>query len=153
MTLSIESAIMRLNKLADIGATVRCEAATGRLAEVLKNPKLPRKFCDESRRAIDALMLHAFMKATDIAAKAAIDAAMKDDQDSRADCIREARENLRGAMKYKAPREFQLKCERMIETALLTGGVKAKGPTKAKPLDTPTDGDETEASTGTPSEA
>ncbi|UUX51325.1 hypothetical protein NUH88_06420 [Nisaea acidiphila] len=133
--ITIESAIYRLKKLADAGSTAKCKEATDHLLVALKNPRLPRAFCNESRNAINALMQHAFMKATDLASKAAMEAAMQDDPESRAACIKLARENLRGAMKHKAPREFQLKCERMLETALLTGGVKAKGPTKAKPLD------------------
>ena len=38
-------------------------------------------------------------------------------------------------MKNKAPEEFKQQCERMLEVAMFSGGVKAKGPTKAKPLD------------------
>ncbi|MCR9267642.1 MAG: hypothetical protein NXI03_08730, partial [Alphaproteobacteria bacterium] len=37
---------------------------------------------------------------------------------------------------YKAPSDFKMQCERLLEVATLSGGVKAKGPTKAKPLDT-----------------
>jgi hypothetical protein len=76
------------------------------------------------------------MKATAVAAKAALDAAKSDDIELRAKKIKEAREKLAGAVKYKAPPEFKGQCERLLEVAMLSGGVKAKGPTKAKPLDT-----------------
>src|SRR3546814_8584490 len=76
------------------------------------------------------------MKATALAAKSALDAARADDIELRSKKIKEAREKLTGAMKYKAPAEFKMQCERLLEVAMLSGGVKAKGPTKAKPLDT-----------------
>ena len=85
---------------------------------------------------LDSLLLHSFMKATALAAKGALDAAKTDDIELRSKKIKEAREKLAGAMKYKAPAEFKGQCERLLEVAMLSGGVKQKGPTKAKPLDT-----------------
>lgn len=136
MKLSIESALEQMKKQAEAGLTDRCEAAAKRLAEVFKNPKLPRDYSNQARAAVDGFLLHAFMKATALAAKAAVDAGKADDIEKRSAKIKEAREKLSGAMKYKAPAEFKQQCERMLEIATLSGGVKAKGPTKAKPLDT-----------------
>ncbi|MEO9904484.1 hypothetical protein [Nisaea sp.] len=133
---SIEAALMQMKKQAQAALTDRCEASAKRLTEMLKNPKLPKEFVKQIRDGSDALLLHAYMKATALASKAAIDAAMADDLETRSAKIKEAREKLSGAIKYKAPKDFKLQCERMLEVALFSGGVKAKGPTKAKPRDT-----------------
>lgn len=135
MKLTIETAIIRLTRLAEIGATERCEKATDQLRLLLKNPALPAKFCTQCQDAIRALMLHAFTQATSMAANSALQAAMEDNVEKRDACIKQARTNLAGAMKHKAPEEFVAKCERILETATLTGGVKATGPTAAKPED------------------
>ncbi|WP_339856564.1 hypothetical protein [uncultured Nisaea sp.] len=133
---SIEAALMQMKKQAEAGLTDRCEASAKRLTEILKNPKLPNDFTKQARGGVDALMLHVYMKATALASKAAIDAAREDDLEKRSAKIKEAREKLSGAMKYKASPDFKQQCERMLEVAMFSGGVKAKGPTKAKPRDT-----------------
>ena len=127
MKQSIEAALVQMKKQADAALTDRCEASAKRLTEVLKNPKLPKDYAKQVRDGIDRLMLQAFMKATAIAAKEAVDAGKNDDTEKRTAKIKEAREKLSGAMKNKAPEEFKQQCERML---------KAKGPTKAKPRDT-----------------
>lgn len=136
MKTSIEGALAHLKSHAEAGNTDRCEAAAKRLVESLKNPKLPGDYAKQARGVLDSLLLHGFMKATALAAKGALDAAKNDDIELRSKKIKEAREKLSGAMKYKAPAEFKAQCERLLEVAMLSGGVKAKGPTKAKPLDT-----------------
>lgn len=136
MKTSIEAALAHLKAHAEAGNTDRCEAAAKRLVDSLKNPKLPTDYSKQARGVLDSLLLHGFMKATALAAKGALDAAKSDDIELRSKKIKEAREKLAGAMKYKAPAEFKSQCERLIEVAMLSGGVKQKGPTKAKPLDT-----------------
>ena len=133
---SIETSLVQMKGHADVGLTDRCEASRKRLIEVLKSPHLEGGYVIQVREGIDRLMLEAFMKATAIAAKQAIDAGKADDFEKRSAKIKEVREKLSGAIKYKAPREFSQQCERMIEVAMFSGGVKAKGPTIAKPLDT-----------------
>jgi len=135
MKVSIEGALTHLKSHAEAGNTDRCEAAAKRLGESLKNPKLPRDYGKQARGVLDSLLLHSFMKATALAAKGALDAAKIDDIELRSKKIKEAREKLAGAMKYKAPAEFRSQCERLLDVAMLSGGIKAKGPTKAKPLD------------------
>lgn len=132
---AVNGALFQIKKQAASGRTDRCEASAICLKEAIKSAKLPKDYTDEATGAVDAIMLHAFMKATSIASRAAIEAAMEDEIERRAMKIKEAREKLAGAIRYKAPREFQRKCERMLETALFSGGVKAKGPTRAKPGD------------------
>jgi len=136
MKASIEGALAHMKAHAEAGNTDRCEAASKRLVESLKNPKLPTDYSRQARGVLDSLLLHGFMKATALAAKGALDAAKADDIELRSKKIKEAREKLSGAMKYKAPAEFKAQCERLLEVAMLSGGIKAKGPTKAKPLDT-----------------
>ncbi len=136
MKTSIEAALAHMKSHAEAGNTDRCEGAAKRLVETLKNPKLPGDYSKQARGVLDSLLLHGFMKATAIAAKGALDAAKSDDPELRGKKIKEAREKLAGAMKYKAPAEFKGQCERLLEVAMFSGGVKAKGPTKAKPLDT-----------------
>lgn len=132
---AVNRALSKIKKQAESGHMDRCEASAICLKEAIKNAKLPNNYTDEAISAVDAIMLQAFMKATSIASRAAIEAAMKDEIERRAMKIKEAREKLAGAIRYKAPQEFRRKCERMLETALFSGGVKAKGPTKAKPGD------------------
>ena len=136
MKTSIEAALAHMKSHAEAGNTDRCEAAAKRLVETLKNPKLPGDYSKQARGVLDSLLLHGFMKATAVAAKGALDAAKSDDGELRGKKIKEAGEKLAGAMKYKAPAEFKGQCERLLEVAMFSGGVKAKGPTKAKPLDT-----------------
>jgi len=132
---AVNGALSQIKKQAQSGRTDRCEASAISLKEAIKSAKLPKDYTDEANEAVDTIMLHAFMKATSIASRAAIEAAMEDEIERRAMKIKEAREKLAGAIRYKAPQEFRRKCERMLETALFSGGVKAKGPTRAKPGD------------------
>ncbi|MEQ8587511.1 MAG: hypothetical protein RLO01_19155 [Thalassobaculaceae bacterium] len=133
---SIDSAFEHLRHHAEAGNTDRSEAAAKRLVESLKNPKLPGPYSKDRRNAVDAFLLHAYMKATALACKGAIDAGKADDAERRSAMVKKARECLSGAVKHKAPPDFKKQCERLLEVATLSGGVKAKGPTKAKPLDT-----------------
>jgi len=136
MKASVTSSLEHLKGHAEAGNTDRCEAAAKRITESLKNPKLPADYSKQARGTLDALLLHCYMKATALASKAAIEAGKADDIELRSKKIGEAREKLAGAMKHKAPAEFKKQCERLLEVALMSGGVKATGPTKAKPLDT-----------------
>lgn len=136
MKTSVSAALEHLKTHAEAGNTDRCEAAAKRLTESLKNPKLPTDYTRQARGVLDSLMLHGFMKATAMACKAAVEAGKSDDIELRSKKIGEAREKMSGAVKYKAPAEFKAQCERLLDVALMSGGVKAKGPTKAKPKDT-----------------
>ena len=54
----------------------------------------------------------------------------------RGAAIGEARIFIRKAGSLGASRAMVQGCERKIETIMLSGGIRQKGPTKAKPLDT-----------------
>lgn len=129
----IDGALIKIRSQAERGDTGRCEAAVDSLKEAIRNARLPQDYADHTSETIDALMLNAFMKATAIASREAISAGMEDEVERRSAKIREARQQLAGAMRYKAPDEFRRKCEMMIETALFSGGIRSKGPTRAKP--------------------
>ena len=133
---AVNGALSQIKKQTESGRTAHCEASAKCLKEAIKSAKLPKDYTDEATDAVDTILLHAFMKATSIASRAAIEAAMKDEIERRAMKIKEARAQLAGAIRYKAPQEFRRKCERMLETALFSGGIRAKGPTRAKPDDT-----------------
>jgi hypothetical protein len=135
MMSSIDAGFEHLRKHAVAGNTDRAEAAGKRLIESLKHPKLPPPYTKDRRTTIDAFLLHAYMKATAMACKGALDAGRADKPEVRSAMIKKARETLLGAVKYKAPPDFKQQCERILEVATLSGGVKAKGPTRAKPLD------------------
>lgn len=136
MKASIEGTLTHMKAHAEAGNTDRCEAVAKRLLELLKNPKLPTDYARQARGRLDSLLLQGFMKATAEAAKGALDAAKADDVELRSKKVKEARDKLARAMKHKAPAEFKSRCERLLEVAMLSGGIKQKGPTKAKPLDT-----------------
>ena len=136
MKASVATAIEHMKQHAEAGNTERCEAAAKRLTESLKNPKLPGEFTKSAREAVDALLLHAYMKATASAAKAAIAAGRADEVEVRNVKIKQARDLLSGAVKARAPAEFKMQVEKLLDVAQFSGGVKAKGPTKAKPKDT-----------------
>ncbi|UUX51326.1 hypothetical protein NUH88_06425 [Nisaea acidiphila] len=130
---AVNGAISQIKKRAACGQVESCEASAKSLKDAIRSAKLPENYTDEANAAIDALMLEAFMKATSVAARAAIEAGLEDEVERRAMKIREARVKLAGAIRYKAPEDFRRKCEMMLETALFSGGVRAKGPTRAKP--------------------
>src|SRR3546814_17170657 len=132
MKTSIEGGLGHLKSHAEAVNTDRCEAAAKRLVESLKNPKLPGDYAKQARGVLDSLLLHGFMKATALAAKSALDAARADDIELRSKQIKEAREKITGAIKNKTPAEFKMQCERLLEIALLSRGVKSKRPTKAQ---------------------
>ncbi len=136
MKVSIATAIDHMKQYAEAGNTERCEAANKRLTETFKNPKLPGEFVASARAAVDALLVHSYMKATAVATRTAVSAARADNVEVRDAKIKHARELLAGAMKAKAPSAFKAQVEKILEVAQLSGGVKAKGPTKAKPKDT-----------------
>lgn len=133
---SFREAIANTRPVAVAGDFKRCEAVTKRLGESLGKAGLPNDFVKEIRQMADDLMRDAFMKAADIAAHAAMQAAMNDNKELRDKKVKEARDALGGAVRMKAPTDFKMNCERALDAALLSGGVQQVGPTKAKPLDT-----------------
>lgn len=132
---SLNGSIESMAPFVEAGNTEKCEAVVERLKTSLKNPILPPDFRNQAMAKMDLLVRDSFMKATDIAVHAAQAAAMQDDREARDKKITEAREKLAGAVRLKAPPEFKRTCDRAIEAASLSGGIKKDGPTKAKPAD------------------
>jgi hypothetical protein len=133
---SLSGSIDQMAPFVEAGNTEKCEAVVERLKTTsMKNPLLPGDFRKLMQDRLDNLLRDAFMKAADIAVSAAQRAAMADNRETRDKKIKEAREKLAGAVRMKAPAEFKSSCERAIENASLSGGIKKDGPTKAKPAD------------------
>jgi hypothetical protein len=114
----------------------RCEAAVKLVAEMVKNPKIPNDFGKMMRDRADEFLRNCMMKATSEAVEEALKAAFEDDKEARGKRISEARKLLGRALQNKAPPEFKVACERMLEMVMMTGGVHVDGPSRAKPEDT-----------------
>ena len=132
---SLTASVDSMKPFAQAGMTEKCEAVIERLKKMLQDPILPADFKKDTHGRMDLLLCEAYMKAADLAVKDALRAAMKDNREIRDKKIAEAREKLSGAVRLKAPPEFKMGCERAIEIAYLSGGIKKEGPTKAKPGD------------------
>ncbi|GAB4188937.1 MAG: hypothetical protein OHK0024_29320 [Thalassobaculales bacterium] len=133
---TVKDAVEMLRRFAEMGDTDKCVAAHKRLGEMLKNRKLPAPFSKDCRFIGDALIRDGLIKAADAAAQEAVHAAFADDSELRGKKIKRAREVLALAMQHRAPASLKQECEKLIETAMLSGGIRQTGPTKAKPLDT-----------------
>lgn len=136
MKQSVRAAVANVEMHALAPNPERTEAAANRVTELLKNPKIPNDFSKEMRRLSDTHLLNCFMKAASEAASQALHAAHEDEIELRSKKIGEARKLLARAIQLKAPADFKAAVERSLEAAAMTGGMKQKGPTKAKPLDT-----------------
>ena len=91
------------------------------------------EFRKDAQDAADKLQRECFMKAADEAGRAALKAAMSGDNDARNESVKKTRDYLGKAMSLKAPKEFKMACDRVLDIAQMTGGIKSDKPTKAKP--------------------
>ncbi|MBT5263680.1 MAG: hypothetical protein HOL85_02525 [Rhodospirillaceae bacterium] len=133
LKLSIVTAVEHLRAHARVPTPDRAEPAAKRIQEMLKNPKVPPEFRKDAQDAADKLQRECFMKAADEAGRAALKAAMSGDNDARNESVKKTRDYLGKAMSLKAPKEFKMACDRVLDIAQMTGGIKSDKPTKAKP--------------------
>jgi hypothetical protein len=113
------------------------EGARG-LYAALRDPELPRDFVAQIGAELKGMSLLVNMKATDMALRCAIVHAQADRKLERNQEIARARGCLGRAMALGAKEDFKRAADMMIESVLLTGGVRQTGPTRAKPVeDTP----------------
>ena len=133
LKLSIVTAVEHLRAHARVPTPDRAEPAAKRIQEMLKNPKVPPEFRKDAQDAADKLQRECFMKAADEAGRAALKAAMSGDNDARNESVKKTRDYLGKAMSLKAPKEFKIACDRVLDIAQMTGGIKSDKPTKAKP--------------------
>ena len=130
-----ENALTRIRDQALIGATADVEVGVKALYETIKDPNLPREFVRHISGELKGLDLLVNMKATDAALRRAVVHAQADRKLDRSQEIAAARGFLSRAMALGANEAFKHAAEMTIESALLTGGVKQTGPTRAKPVD------------------
>lgn len=130
---SVIRAVDNVQRLAVAGSV---ELAVKTAQEVMKNPKLPRDFMQTQTARLRKLELDTYVKATDLAIRRAMQAALSDDRETKNKMIGEAKTMMQKAMSLKALPEFKAGCLRQIEAVTLSGGMKHDKPTKAKPLDT-----------------
>lgn len=133
LKLSIVTAVEHLRTHARVPTPDRAEPAAKRIQEMLKNPKVPPEFRKDAQDAADKLQRECFMKAADEAGRAALKAAMSGDNDARNESVKKTRDYLGKAMSLKAPKEFKMACDRVLDIAQMTGGIKSDKSTKAKP--------------------
>lgn len=133
---SVVRAIDNVQRLAVAGNAGNAERAVKQAQEVMKNPKLPRDFTQVQTARLKKFELETYVKATDMAIRRAMQAALSDDRETKNKMISEAKAMMQKAVSLKAPPEFKAGCLRQIEAVTLSGGMKHDKPTKAKPLDT-----------------
>lgn len=133
---SVVRAIDNVQRLAVAGNAGSAERAVKVAQEVMKNPKLPRDFMQAQTARLKKFELETYVKATDMAIRRAMQAALSDDRETKNKMIGEAKAMMQKAVSLKAPPEFKAGCLRQIEAVTLSGGMKHDKPTKAKPLDT-----------------
>jgi hypothetical protein len=132
---SVVRAIDNVQRLALAGNAGGAERAVKQAQEVMKNPKLPRDFMQIQMARLKKFELETYVKATDMAIRSAMQAALSDDREARNKFIGEAKTLMQKAVSLKAPPEFKAGCMRQIEAVTLSGGMKHDKPTRAKPLD------------------
>src|SRR4051812_27130137 len=127
--------LARIRDQAAAGAAADVGTGTTALIGALNDPALDHAFTSAIRIEIKSLELTANMKATDMAVRRAIEHAQADRKLERNHEVGVARGFLGRAIAHGAADEFKRIAEMSIESAMLTGGVKHAGATRAKPVD------------------
>jgi hypothetical protein len=128
------AALTRLREQAVEGQAAAVEEAAPALYASFQDPDLPPLAVERFRAELKDISLVAFMKATDLALRRAVAHAQADRALERSQEIAVARGFLSRALSLGAKDDFKRAAEKTIESALLTGGVKRVGPTRAKPV-------------------
>jgi hypothetical protein len=109
-----------------------------RLDEVIKHcSKLPMDFKRDILAEARSLECTSNTRAADVALHAAMRKAKEDDAAERNKLVGQARTYANKAISLGADPSFRATVNRKIEIIMMTGNVEQKGPTVAKPLDTP----------------
>jgi hypothetical protein len=133
LKLRCTDALERIRAQAAAGDAASVEAGVKALHDAMREPTLPRDFVDHVRTELKSLDLMVNMKATDMALRRAVAHAQADRKLERNQEVAAARRFLSRAIALGAHDEFKHAAEMTIESAMLTGGVKHIGPTRAKP--------------------
>jgi hypothetical protein len=126
--------LTRIHEHAVAGMVAEVDEASKQLHAMLGNPLLPRDFTAQAGGELKGLDLMANMKATDMALRRAVAFAQADQKLERNQEVATARSFLSRAMARGAKEDFKRAAEMTIESAMLTGGVRQTGPTRAKPV-------------------
>jgi len=129
------AALIQIRTQAEAGAVEAVVAGIQAVQESLKDPALPPEIAAQISAELKAIDLLAAMKATDMALRRAVSHAQADRKIERNQDIGIARGLLSRAVGLGADAKFKRAAEMMIESAMLTGGVKQTGPTRARPVD------------------
>jgi len=127
--------LARIRDQATAGEAGDVGAGTTALLGALNDSVLDHAFTGAIRTEIKSLELTANMKATDMAVRRAIEHAQGDRKLERNHEVGVARGFLSRAIALGAADEFKRIAEMSIESAMLTGGVRQTGATRAKPVD------------------
>jgi hypothetical protein len=130
-----EDQLARIRDQAVAGEAKEVSAGVTALYGALNDPALPHEFAGAIRGEIKGLDLMVNMKATDMAVRRAVGHAQADRKLERNHDVGLARGFLSRAIALGASEEFKRIAEMSIESAMLTGGVKQVGATRAKPVD------------------
>jgi hypothetical protein len=133
---NVTRAVDNVQRLALAGNVSNTERGIKTAQEAMKNPKLPRDFIQIETSRLKKFELDSYIKATDMAIRKAMNAAKADEVELKHKLVGEAKGLMQKAISLKAPADFKISCNRMIEAVLLSGSIVKEGPTKAKPLDT-----------------
>ena len=135
LKLRCTDALERIRVHAAAGEAAAVEAGVKALHDSMREPTLPRGFVAHIRAELKGLDLMVNMKATDMALRRAVAHAQADRKLERNQEVSTARTFLARAMALGANEDFKHAADMTIESAMLTGGVKQSGPTRAKPGD------------------
>jgi hypothetical protein len=127
--------LARVREHALAGMAAEVDEASKQLHAMLGNPLLPRDVTAQIGDELKGMDLMANMKATDMALRRAVAFAQADQKLERNQEVAAARSFLSRAMARGAKEDFKRAAEMTIESAMLTGGVRQAGPTRAKPVD------------------
>jgi len=128
----------RLSQFRDLAAArppEQIDAFARPLLDLLADRRLGAEIIRSSRDEIKGIALEANMRACDRALRDALGYAKADLRLERVRAVQAARTYLRCADALGANKEFKRAAEMTLEAALLTGGIKQTGPTRAKLLD------------------
>ena len=131
----VERGLARFRDLAAVRPPEQLDVFVPPLLELLRNVRLDAEIARSIRSEIKGIELEANMRACDRALRDALGHAKADLRLERVKAVQAARAYLRRADALGASEDFKRAAQMTLEAALLTGGVKQMGPTRAKPLD------------------
>jgi hypothetical protein len=106
-----------------------------RVKDGCTDKRLPLDFKRKAMESGRTFERNANMRATDAKLREAMRLASEEQMKERGKALSEARMTFGKACSLGADEEFRRAAQRLIDTIMLTGGVRRPGPTRAKPID------------------